>query len=405
MSGRTIVGLEAVPRNWPLDLTRAGLLVGAVFLHGVVGVSLAFTYGTDEFARRDWWAFRDAGQRVLEGRLDGLYTARPGGFPFLHPPYVAALFAPVGGLGDVAFYGLMVALQVAGLAATLIFLRKLSPRHEEQDVVLLGILASAPWAIGLVLGQPSALVIAVWLGAFWLVEREKPLAAGVLFGLSAIKPPFVVAPVLYAMLSRRHRVGAGIAAGMVALFAISLFVGSWPEWLGAIRRTLDHVGRAQLPLWKQHTFLAFARSVAPRWLAFGVYALLCATCAALFCRHRGVRMPTLRVAGRLALGTIALSPFAYFYDALLLAIPAAGLWLCREDYPKRRLAVLATVALLTFVWQYVGFFALQAGPAMGGLLVATWLILDLLPHHRVRELDREPDRYAGEVGSEVTGDG
>jgi hypothetical protein len=229
--------LEREPRNWPLDLTRTGLLVGAVFLHGVVGVSLASTYGSDEFTRRDWWAFRDAGLRAVEGHE--LYAARPGGFPFLHPPFVAALLAPFGGLGDVAFYALMVALQIGGLAAALLLLRRLSPRHEEQDVVLLGVLASAPWAIGLVLGQPSALVLAAWLGAFTLIDRDRPLPGGILFGLCAIKPPFVVAPVFYALLARRPRVGLGIAIGVSALLPRIVVRRRWVmSTLGASYRVL-----------------------------------------------------------------------------------------------------------------------------------------------------------------------
>lgn len=397
--------MEREPRNWPLDITRTGLLVGAVFLHGVVGVSLASTYGTDEFARRDWWAFRDAGQRVVEGQA--LYAARPGGFPFLHPPYVAALLTPLGGLGDVAFYALMVALQIGGLAAALLLLRRLSPRHEEQDVVLLGVLASAPWAIGLVLGQPSALVLAAWLGAFVLIERGRPLEGGILFGLCAIKPPFVVAPIFYSLLTRRPRVGVGIAVGVFALFVLSLSVGQWPEWVAAIERTLDEVGSAELVLWKQHTFLAFARSVAPRKIAIALYAALCVASAYLFHRQRGAQVPTLRLAGWLALGTIALSPFGYFYDALLLAVPASALWLCREHYDRQRFTLVVVIAALTFAWQHIGFFALQSGPAIGGLLVATWLLVELAssPNHRVRELDREADRDVGEVGGQIAGDG
>ena len=400
--------MERAPRNWPLDIARAALLAGAVTLHGVIGLSLAYTFGTDEFARRDWWVFRDAGQRVLDGRLDDLYAARPGGFPFLHPPYVAALFAPFGGLGDVAFYALMVALQAGGLAATFVLLRRLSQRHEEQDVVLLGILASAPWGIGVVLGQPSALVVGAWLGAFLLVERGRPLAGGALFGLCLIKPPFVVAPIFYALLTRRGRVLGGIALSALVLLALSLVVGHWPEWLGAVRRTLDDVGSAELVLWKQHTFLAFMRSVGPRWLAMALYALLCVGCAVLFYARRESKVPTLRAVGWLALGTIALSPFGYFYDALLLAIPASALWLCRETYPRARLASLAGVAVLTFAWQHIGFFGIQSGPAVGGLLVTGWLFLELSTpsaDHRVRELDGQPDGDASEVRGEVAGEG
>lgn len=398
------------PRRWPLEAARVSLLVGAVFLHAVVGLSLAASWGTDEFARRDWAAFRDAGRRALEGDVVELYAPRPGGFPFLHPPWVAALLAPVGQLGDAAFYALMVLLQLAGLALAVAALRRLSPEHEAQDVVVLGVLASAPWAIGLVLGQPSALVLGAWLAAFWLLSRERPVHAGVLFGLCAIKPPYVVAPILLALLARRPRILLGMAASVAALFAISLGVGHWPEWLAAVGRTLDDIGGARAALWKQHTLLAFLRSVAPREVALGLYALAALGLGALFWRARDREVPALRAAGWLALGTLALSPFAYFYDALLCAIPAGSLWLGRDGYAPRARPLLAGLALATFGAQHVGFFALQSGPPWAGLLVTAWLLAELVavapsPHHRIGELDGQPDGDDGEARGEVVGDG
>lgn len=370
--------MERAPRSWPLEAARVALLVLAVLLHGVLGLSLAASWGTDEFSRRDWSAFRDAGQRVLEGDVAGLYDPRPGGFPYLHPPWVAAILAPFGGLGDAAFYALMVALQLGGLALALVALRRLEPEREGQDVVVLGVLASAPWVIGLVLGQPSALVLGAWLGAFWLLDRERPVAAGVLFGLCAIKPPYVVAPVILALLSRRPRILAGMLGALAALFAVSLFVGQWPEWLAAIERTLGDVSAAHVALWKQHTLLAFLRAIAPRPVALGIYGLAVVGFAFLFWRVRGVEVPSLRVAGWLALGTLTLSPFAYFYDALLLAIPAASLWLGRDGYPKGARAALAILAVATFAAQHLGFFALQEGPPWCGLLVSGWLLVEML---------------------------
>ncbi|MCA9610006.1 MAG: DUF2029 domain-containing protein [Myxococcales bacterium] len=370
--------MERPPRSWPLEAARVALLVLAVALHGVLGLSLASSWGTDEFARRDWAAFRDAGRRALDGDVAHLYDPRPGGFPYLHPPWVAAILAPFGGLGDAAFYGLMVALQLGGLALALFALRRLEPEREGHDVVVLGVLASAPWVIGLVLGQPSALVLGAWLGAFLLLDRDRPIPAGILFGLCAIKPPYVVAPIVFALLSRRPRVLAGMAISVAALFLASLFVGEWPAWLAAIGRTLGDVSTAQVALWKQHTLLAFLRSLAPRPLALAMWGAAVLGFAALFFRARGAEVRPLRVAGWLALGTLTLSPFAYFYDALLLTIPAASLWLGRDGYPRRARTALAILAVATFAAQHLGFFALQSGPPWCGLLVTGWLFVEML---------------------------
>ena len=98
----------------------------------------------------------------------------------------------------------------------------------------------------------------------------------------------------------------------------------------------------------------------------------------LLLRARHQPVPLLRVAGWLALGTIALGPYAYFYDALLLAVPAAALWLERASYPARRALLLAAVAALTYGWHFLGFLYLQSGPAYGGALVTLWLTAELL---------------------------
>jgi len=390
--------MQREERDWPLDITRAGLLTLAVVMHGVVGVSVAASYGTPEFARRDWWAFRDAGRRVLEGDLAGLYDARPGGFPFLHPPYVASALAPLGGLGDAAYFACMVAGHLLGLGAAVFAMRRLRGLVGAQDVVLLGLLACAPWTIGLVLGQPSGLLLGAWLVAFWGIERKRAFSAGLLLGLCALKPPYVVAPIIYALLTRRYRVLGGITTSVALLLILSGLVGHWSEWIAAIARTLGDVSTAELTLWKQHTLLASLRGSTSRGVALVLWGLAAAVLSIRIYAVRRVRLPTLRLVGWLALGTLALSPFAYFYDALLLAIPAAALWFCPQSYSPRSRATLGAVAALTFVAQHIEFFVLQSGTPIVGLLAAVWFGLELIQgpcesaHHRVRELDGQPDR-------------
>jgi hypothetical protein len=225
--------------------------------------------------------------------------------------------------------------------------------------------------------------------------------------VAAFKPPFVIAPLALALVARRRRVLAGLAAGLLVWLALSIPAGleRWSEWLAALARITGELGDGRVALWKQHTWLAFLRSVAPSWLAWTGWVAVAVPVGAwtLWRVREPERLGLVRTAGILALATVALGPYAYFYDALLLAIPAAALWLERDRY--RRAWPLALVAVATFAWQHVGFFALQRGPAAGGALALAWLLLELgLPDHRVGELDGEQEPDALELGGQVVGE-
>ena len=58
-----------------------------------------------------------------------------------------------------------------------------------------------PTAFGLMVGQPVALVAAAVAGSWWLAERNKPVLAGLVMSLTAIKPQVaLLIPVLAGLL-------------------------------------------------------------------------------------------------------------------------------------------------------------------------------------------------------------
>src|SRR5690606_26680723 len=148
-------------------------------------------------------------------------------------------------------------------------------------------------------------------------------------------------------------------------------------WLEAIARVGGELDAGELALWKQHTLLASLRSLAPAPLAWVGWVLCAIPLGALTLRAIR-RASVLRAGGLLILATLALSPYAYYYDALLLVVPGAGLWLERERYPRRARWIVAAVACATFAWQHAAFFVLQAqAPPLSGLLVSGWLGAEL----------------------------
>ncbi len=368
----------SAPRRWALDGARVLALTLAVALHALWILSVAQVWPTPEIERRDYAVFVRAGRRALAGELDGVYAPRPGGFPFLHPPPVIALSAPLG-LGDErAAYVVLTALAFAALGLSIAALRAIAPRPGEHDVVWLALLASAPWSIALVLGQPAALLLAALLVGLAALER-RPLAAGLAWSVLLLKPQLALAPLALAIVRRDRRALSGVLLGGFALAALSLPLGlaRWPEWIAALARTGGEVSSAAIPLWKQHTWLAFLRSVAPAPIAWAGWIAALPLGALVLWRLRSERS-SLRAGALLALATIALSPYAYFYDALLLLAPGAALWVERERYARRALVTIGALAALTFAWQHAGFFVLQRGPALGGLLVTGWLAAELV---------------------------
>jgi hypothetical protein len=368
----------SAPRRWGLDAVRVVALTSVVALHALTFVSVLDAWGGPELLRRDYVVFHEAGRRVLEGAAAELYAPRR--FPFLHPPPVAVLSTPLGALDPPLVFLVLTASSLLALALALSALRRLHPRPGEHDVVALAVLASAPWSIALVLGQPLALALAAWLAALLAWQRSHRLTAGLLFGALLLKPPLALAPLVAALVRRDLRMLSGIALAAFALVALALPLGleRWIEWAEALVRTLGTIDDASLRLWKQHTWLAFLRGVLPGELAWVGWALVALPTGVLvLMRVRSDALSLLRRGGLLALATVALSPYAYFYDVLLLVVPAASLWLERETRPRTARHALFVVALLTFAAQHVGFFVLQSGSAWAGLATTVWLALDL----------------------------
>lgn len=348
-------------------------------MHALLLLAVRGAWSSAEIERRDYIVFVEVGRRLLDGALDEVYDGPLRRFPFLHPPPVIVLSAPVGVLEPRVAFVVLGLLSFAALAISILALRRLDDRRDEHDVVWLGLLASAPWSIALVLGQPAPLLLAAYALALAALRHGRDAAAGLGFGALLVKPHLALAPLAWMLVARRRRALAGFAAFALLLGAVSLLAGlaRWPEWARAIARAIGEVSGARIALWKQHTWLAFLRGLFPAWGAWLGWALAALPLGALTLRRVRAEASVLRVGALLVLATIALAPYAYFYDALLLVVPAAALWLERERYPRWALASLAVVVALTFAWQHVGFFALQRGLAVGGLLSTAWLGLEL----------------------------
>jgi hypothetical protein len=246
--------------------------------------------------------------------------------PYYPPPYYA-LIAPLAWLDyrDAAHF--WIALQFLALAASFILLVRTHPALRPALWWALPVaVLFPPVALGLVSGQKGALWLLVFAGTWGLLRSERPVAAGVVFGLLALKPPLAL--VLGAVMLARREWGflAGAVATGLALVAASLPLGSeaWSGWIGAM---LEPVAQDRdVLLAKSHCWLGFARVALGTYAGAGVVALTLVldglTLAALFPLWRGSFAsggPRRELAFAAALlATVLVSPHLYSYDLTLL---------------------------------------------------------------------------------------
>ncbi|HEY3084391.1 MAG TPA: glycosyltransferase family 87 protein, partial [Candidatus Dormibacteraeota bacterium] len=175
-----------------------------------------------------------------------------------------------------------------------------------------------PTAFGLMVGQPVALVAAFVAGSWWLAEKHKPVAAGVVLSLAAVKPQLVLLVPLCLLVAGHGRMFAAWLGASVVLVAVALVL------LGG-----DGLQRYRDVL-----------AMASQWEPTRRYA----------------------IAGPLGLG-----PQVYVVEVLVVAGAAFAAWRQRGSGPARPIAT-GIVASLLFT-PYVGFqdFAM--------LVVAGWLLI------------------------------
>lgn len=173
-------------------------------------------------------AYYPAGSAALEGHeaLKPLFEFQRGVHGFVNLPIVAYLFAPFGFL-PVRFAAQ--AYFVMGVAAILLswFLlaREAGLKGSERWLLLFLFASNGPMLNSLKEGNTSHMVLLALVASHFLLRTNRPMAAGILLGLSAlIKLPILIfAPYL---LLRRHwtsAAGFALAVGTAVLLSVAVF--------------------------------------------------------------------------------------------------------------------------------------------------------------------------------------
>lgn len=270
----------------------------------------------------------------------------------VYPPYAFPLFAfffEPGGISQGRF--LIEALSLASVAVMGLFAyRTLIPYG--QPIAWVGALSGAAIAgnvTALIVGQFSIICVGLVIQQWILLERNRPLGAGVCWALAMIKPQIALPFAALFLCKGRMR---GVVLGLLLLLGLSLAACWWTDvtpsevlahWTGGMSlkftQTGDGIGLGMV-----------ARAVGTNyWMvqaaAIGVLAAFCVAVSAFLRRfgHRG----TLPLAGACAVAGMFLCYHLYYdnvmlFPALLATIHAAMTW----RTPVARAVAAATLLLL-----------------------------------------------------------
>ena len=235
-------------------------------------------------------------------------------------------------------------------------------------------------------GQSGFLITALMGGALALLERH-PVLAGCCLGLLAYKPQFgVLFPLVLAATGRWRAFGAA-AATVAALAALSVVAFGTAPWLALTHSvaTANQLVLADGGMgWnKLQSLFGLVRALGGgetlAWIVHGAGAVAAAIAITLLWRSRA---PYDLKAAALAAATVLVTPYAFAYDLVLLAVPCAYLLRFGLSHGFLRFEFLGLTAAGALLLSYI-VATTQVG-------LAASLIVALLIARRIYDWARAP---------------
>jgi hypothetical protein len=233
-----------------------------------------------------------------------------GGLPWLYPPTMQLLAAPLGWLP----YALAAALWLGGALAAFV---AVSRATAQRDVALLCAVAFPGAFFNVIVGQ-NGLFTASLAGLGLLLLQRRPIAAGICFGLLAVKPQLAVLCPLALLCASQWRAllawAATLAIG-IALATLALGPDAWLAFAHGMGDVYRFIGGGHAMIAHMPTAFAMATLADfPTWAANALQALSIAF--ALFAvgyAWRGSCTYALRAA-TLVCASLLVSPYLHDYD-------------------------------------------------------------------------------------------
>ena len=309
----------------------------------------------------------DAVQKTVVGNLAELHL------PFAFPPPFLLIAVPLSTLPYVVAFLLWQAMTIALYAAAIYLI---IPRRE---AVVLALAFPVVFANAFA-GQEGLLAAALLAGSLALLDR-RPVVAGVILGLLTFRPQLGMVFPIILLLTGRWRTIMSAATTTLCLAGASLWCFGAEAWGSFLVHAPEHAAATLLEgqavgSWAVlQSVFALIRSVGGTvslaWISQIVVAAL--TVLILAWLWRLPVRPDLKAAA-LALGAAMVTPYLYYYDLCILAVPVAFLIAdgLKHGFARfERFAILAgAVSTVPFV---VGIFA-PIGPFIMAVIVAVIVV-------------------------------
>jgi Glycosyltransferase family 87 len=242
-------------------------------------------------------------------------------YPALYPPTLAWFVAPFAALPFATGYALWNLLLVAALLVT--WWLTVPPSSRLVRWAHLAFAVALPSiAFGLLLGQVVIVVAASVSIAWWLLRNDRPLAAGLVLSLIALKPQLALLVPVALLVSGQRRAFLGWAAGSLAMLGAALAtigISGLQTYASLLRESAHALGAVMV-----YPQLTLPGLLGSGWLAALAQGLVVAVTLLLVWRRRqsGLEFPF--AAGLTA--SLLIASFLHPQDVGIL-LPAAWLWL------------------------------------------------------------------------------
>jgi len=283
-------------------------------------------------------------------------ASAPDVYPTVYPPQVAAFFAPVSGW---PYQRALLLWNVLTLVAYGVIVwsawKAVSHRLPHRALAFTAAATFPPlWSL-ILYGQITILIVAAFWAGWLALERQRPLLAGMAFGLLAIKPQFGLPLVVVVLARREWMMLAGAALSTALQVGFAWLVLGWAAFEGFARTlpiTLGNVDLMESKPFLSHSLRAVTR-LAPNWLGVPLWFVLVAI--VLYYTARIWRsQASLRVRlGAVILASVLVNPHLIVYDATVLVLPLLWFGAYMQE-PQRR--AQAGQFWKSVTWLYVALF-------------------------------------------------